>query len=146
VRTVIEATLDQAPSRTVLLYDGDCAFCTSCARFVERRMATSANLIAWQLADLEALGVTQGEAENAILWVGARPAAGSGVAAGPAAVARLLVDAGGGWRPLGRVLDLPPVRAVAWPVYQLVARNRHRLPGGTPACALPQAERQHSRT
>ena len=56
----------------------------------------------------------------------------------------LLVDAGGAWRPLGRLLGLAPVRAAAWPVYRWIARNRHRLPGGTAACSLPQAERDKS--
>ena len=41
------------------------------------------------------------------------------------------------WRPAGRVLGLRPVTALAWPVYRWVARNRHRMPGGTAACALP---------
>ena len=98
-------------------------------------------MVAWQFADLDALGVTQAEAEEAVQWV----APGRPVAAGPAAIARLLVDAGSFWRPLGRLLDLPPVRWAAWPVYRLVARNRHRLPGGTAACSLPQAERDRLR-
>jgi predicted DCC family thiol-disulfide oxidoreductase YuxK len=101
-------------------------------------MATSADVRPWQFADLDALRVTQADAEANVLW----STEGESVAAGPVAVARLLVDAGGWWRPLGRALDLPPVRAAAWPVYRLVARNRHRLPGGTPACSLPQAQRE----
>jgi predicted DCC family thiol-disulfide oxidoreductase YuxK len=125
----------------VFLYDGDCAFCTSCARFVERRIPTSAAVTPWQFADLDALGVSQAAAEEAVIWVeaGNRPA--SDPVAGPEAIARLLIDAGSFWRPIGWALDLPPVRWLAWPVYRLVARNRHRMPGGTAACALPQAER-----
>jgi predicted DCC family thiol-disulfide oxidoreductase YuxK len=131
---------DPAPT-AVFLYDGDCAFCTTCARVIERRIPTSAAVTPWQFADLDALGVTQEAAEAAVLWV----APGTPAAAGPEAIARLLVDAGGVWRPLGRLLALPPVRAVAWPVYRLIARNRHRLPGGTAACSLPQAERDRQR-
>jgi predicted DCC family thiol-disulfide oxidoreductase YuxK len=132
--------------RPVFLYDGDCAFCTSCARFIERRIPTSATVAAWQLTDLDELGVTQVDAEAAVLWVpagagidgpGHRPAA----PAGPEAIARLLVEAGGPWRPLGHVLGWRPVLALAWPVYRWVSRNRHRMPGGTAACSLPQAER-----
>lgn len=131
-----------APARRpVFLYDGDCAFCTTCARFIERRIPTSATVTPWQFADLGALGVTQEAAEAAVLWVGP----GTPNLAGPEAIARLLVDAGGPWRPLGRLLSLAPVRAVAWPMYRLIARNRHRLPGGTAACSLPQAERDRQR-
>lgn len=130
-------------ARPVFVYDGDCAFCTTCARFIEARIPTSATVSPWQFSDLAALGVTQEAAEAAVLWVvPGRPAA---TVAGPQAIARLLGDAGGVWRPLGWFLDLPPVRALAWPVYRWIARNRHRLPGGTAACSLPHAERDRRR-
>jgi predicted DCC family thiol-disulfide oxidoreductase YuxK len=130
-----------AADQPVFLYDGDCAFCTSCADFIERHIPTRARVVPWQFSDLDALGVPQADAEAAVQWVeGGRPAE-----AGPVAIARLLTDAGGLWRPLGRVLDLAPVRAVAWPVYRWISRNRHRLPGGTAACSLPQAERDRRR-
>ena len=130
-----------APERPVFLYDGDCAFCTTCAHFIERRIPTGADVTPWQFSDLDALGVTQPEAEAAVQWV----VPGQPPTAGPVAIARLLVDAGSFWRPLGWVLDLPPVRWMAWPVYRLIARNRHRMPGGTPACSLPQADRERQR-
>ncbi len=129
--------IDPGSDQPVFVYDGDCSFCTTCAQFIERRIPTGARVVAWQLTDLDALGVTQAEAEAAVVWV----AAGQPTAAGPEAIARLLVDAGSYWRVLGRVLGLRPVLWAAWPVYRLIARNRHRLPGGTAACSLPQAER-----
>jgi len=121
----------------VFLFDGDCAFCTTCANFVERRIPTGATVTPWQFADLDALGVRQADAEEAVIWV----TPDRSTAAGPDAIARLLVDAGSFWRPLGWMLGAAPVRWLAWPVYRWVARNRHRMPGGTPACSLPQAER-----
>jgi predicted DCC family thiol-disulfide oxidoreductase YuxK len=124
----------------VFLYDGDCAFCTSCARVIERRIPTRAGVVAWQHADLDDLGVTEGQAQAAVLWVAPRGGRGRRVDAGADAVARLLVDAGSWWRVVGWVLGHPPVLWVARPVYRLVARNRHRLPGGTPACRLPAPE------
>jgi predicted DCC family thiol-disulfide oxidoreductase YuxK len=123
--------------RPVLLYDGDCAFCSSCARFIERRVPTSAEILAWQLTDLSDLGVTPEAAAEAVLWVDVD----GSVAAGHLAVAWLLVDADSFWRPLGYLLSLPPLRWLGGPVYRLVARNRHRLPGGTTACALPPTQR-----
>ena len=129
--------MDAAVEGPIFLYDGDCAFCTTSARFIERRIPTTAEVSPWQFADLDALGVTQDQAEAAVLWV----ADGEPTVAGPDAIARLLVDGGSWWRPLGRVLDLAPVCWLAWPVYRWVSRNRHRLPGGTAACSLPQAQR-----
>jgi predicted DCC family thiol-disulfide oxidoreductase YuxK len=123
--------------RPVLLYDGDCGFCTSSARFIERHIPTSAELSAYQDADLAALGTTAERASGELLWV-----TGDGrVQGGAQAVAALLTDASGPWRPLGLLLRLPPFRWLAAGVYHLVTMNRHRLPGGTPACALPAADR-----
>ncbi|MEV6526813.1 DUF393 domain-containing protein [Longispora sp. NPDC051575] len=123
------------------VYDGDCAFCTTCAQFVQRRIPTRARIVPWQFTDLAALGVTREQAESAVQWID-----GHGVvSAGPVGIARLLRDAGGPWRPLGWLLGLPPVLWLAWPLYRLIARNRHRMPGGTPACSLPQAQRDAQR-
>jgi predicted DCC family thiol-disulfide oxidoreductase YuxK len=120
------------------LYDGDCAFCSSCVRFIERWIPTGAVITPWQFADLAALGVTEEAAGEAVLWV--EP--GRPTLAGPAAIARLLrTSQARAWRPAGAVLAVRPVTALAWPVYRWVARNRHRLPGGTAACALPRARR-----
>ncbi|MEN3612049.1 DUF393 domain-containing protein [Plantactinospora sp. ZYX-F-223] len=119
------------------VYDGDCAFCTTCAEFIGRRIPTGARVVPWQFADLDALGLTAAECEEAVWWVGT-----DGVrAAGPDAIALLLGASRPGWRLLGAGLRLPPVRLLAWPAYRWVARNRHRLPGGTAACSLPQATR-----
>jgi predicted DCC family thiol-disulfide oxidoreductase YuxK len=123
-------------ARPVLLYDGDCGFCTASVRFVERHIPTTAELVAYQFADLDTLGTTAERAGAEVLWV-----AGERIAGGAQAVARLLVDAGGAWRPLGLLLRLPPIRWLAAGVYHLVTVNRHRLPGGTPACALPPSAR-----
>jgi predicted DCC family thiol-disulfide oxidoreductase YuxK len=116
-----------------LLYDGDCGFCTSTARWLARRVPTRAAVLPWQQADLVALGVTAEQAAGAVQWSapGARPLAG------PDAVAALLREANGGWRLAGRLLASRPVRPLARPVYRWIARHRHQMPGGTPACALP---------
>jgi predicted DCC family thiol-disulfide oxidoreductase YuxK len=119
------------------VFDGDCAFCSSSARFIERRIPTSARVVPWQRTDLAALGLTAEVCEEAVQWV----APDGAVSAGVPAIGRLLVDAGSFWRPLGWLLLVPPLSWLGPPVYRLIARNRDRLPGGTAACALPQAER-----
>jgi predicted DCC family thiol-disulfide oxidoreductase YuxK len=118
-------------TRPVLLYDGDCGFCTSSARFAEHRIPVSADVTPYQFADVEALGTTAGRARREVLWV-----ENGRVYGGAQAVAMLLVRAGGRWRALGLALRTPPVRWIAAGVYRLVSANRHRLPGGTPACRV----------
>jgi predicted DCC family thiol-disulfide oxidoreductase YuxK len=118
------------------LYDGDCAFCTKSAQFLEKHVRTTAKVIPWQWADLDALGVTQAEAEAAVMWIES-----NFQESGPDAIAVLLRRAQWYWRPIGWTLSLGLVSKLAWPVYRLISRNRHKLPGGTAACSLPQAER-----
>ncbi|GAA2444925.1 hypothetical protein GCM10010191_72020 [Actinomadura vinacea] len=123
--------------RPVLLYDGDCGFCTASVRFAERRIPSSAEPLAYQFADLEALGTTAERASYEVVWV----ARDGRVHGGAQAIAMLLIDAGGVWRPLGLLGRVSPFRWAAHGLYRLVAANRGRLPGGTPACALPADRR-----
>jgi predicted DCC family thiol-disulfide oxidoreductase YuxK len=118
------------------VYDGDCAFCTTCAEFIERRIPTRARVVPWQFADLESLGLTVAQCEEAVQWV-----ADDQQASGPDAIALLLRDAGRFWHFAGGALQLGPVRFAAWPAYRWIADHRHLLPGGTAACSMPQAQR-----
>jgi predicted DCC family thiol-disulfide oxidoreductase YuxK len=117
-------------SRPVLLYDGDCAFCTSCVRLAQKRIKPDAEIVAWQFADLAELGVSEEQAAAAVQWV---ESSGT-VRSGHEAIAAMLSDAGPVWRAVGRILLLPGISWIAARAYRLVAANRHRLPGGTPAC------------
>ena len=116
--------------RPVLVYDGDCAFCTSCAH-VLKGIAPEAEIVAWQLTDLAELGITEGQAVDAVQWV----QIDGTVRSGHEAIAGVLGSAGRFWRTVGRMILLPGISPVAAKAYRLVADNRHRLPGGTPACA-----------
>jgi predicted DCC family thiol-disulfide oxidoreductase YuxK len=124
-------------SRPVLVYDGDCAFCTSSVRFAERHLRLNCEVTPWQFADLGALGVTRERAEYELLWV----APDGAVRGGAQAVAKLLLGAGRGWAVAGALLALPPLRWLAHGVYRLIANNREKMPGGTPACAVPTGRR-----
>lgn len=116
----------------VLVFDGDCGFCTTSARAAVRWLHLE-RVEPWQRLDLVALGLDESACRTAVQWVGAD---GSVLAAERAIVAALL-HAGGLWRLLGKVLGLPVVRPAAGVAYRVVARNRSRLPGSTPACRLP---------
>ncbi len=119
----------------VLVYDGDCAFCSTSARFAAQRLRRSPADYAvepWQRVDLAALGLTAAECDAAVRWVSA-----DGIPdAGHVAIARALRASRWWARPAGVVLLTPGISSVAARVYAWVSANRHRLPGGTPACSL----------
>ena len=114
-----------------LIFDGDCGFCTTSAGWA-RRIAPGIDVVPWQLTDLDALGVFEAAAREAVQYVDND----GHVSGGAAAIACLLVDRGSGWRLVGRLMLQPGVRSVAAWVYKKVADNRYRLPGGTPACRV----------
>jgi predicted DCC family thiol-disulfide oxidoreductase YuxK len=123
-------------TRPVLLYDGDCAFCTWCADLL-KRIGPNAEIVAWQLTDLAKLGVTEEQATEAVQWI--EP--DGTIRSGHEAIAATLNSAGWLWKLVGRALVLPGISWLAAKAYRLVADNRYRLPGSTPACARPRASR-----
>lgn len=120
----------------MLVFDGDCAFCTKCAQALER-LRPDAEIVAWQLTDLAELGITEEQASQAVQWV----ETDGTVRSGHEAIAGVLCTAGPVWRFSGRVMLLPGISWLAAKAYRLVANNRYRLPGGTPACAVGDADR-----
>lgn len=121
----------------VLIFDGDCAFCSSSVRFIERRIRKHPECRPWQHLDLSEFGLAQQECERAVQYVDAQ----GNVHEAQDAIAELLIDAGRGWSMCGRLMSLPGVRRLAGVSYRLIARNRHRLPGGTPRCVVPAQQR-----
>jgi predicted DCC family thiol-disulfide oxidoreductase YuxK len=119
----------------VLIFDGDCGFCTTSVTFARRWINRDVDAIPWQQADLHALGLTQQDCEEAVQY---RDDHGQW-SSGGAAVVALLRDARPPWRWLGGLLAQRFIAGGVERVYRLVANNRHRLPGGTPACQAPQA-------
>ncbi|MEZ5139797.1 MAG: DUF393 domain-containing protein [Acidimicrobiales bacterium] len=126
----------------VFLYDGDCAFCSASAEFLVRRAPTpGTEVVPWQFTALEPLGVTLQEADESVVHVDAELHR----TYGPVAIAVLLRSSTSLlWRVVGRLLGLRATLLVAWPVYRWVARNRHRMPGGTATCSLPAADRERT--
>ncbi len=115
-----------------LIFDGDCGFCTSAANFAADQAKIDLQIVPWQRADLAAFGLTEAAASAKVqLHVAGKNYAGHECFA-------KLLQLRGGWfsAPIGRVMMAPPVSWLAAIGYSLVARFRHRLPGGTPACKL----------
>lgn len=114
--------------RAVVLFDGGCGFCTWCVHAADRYVGASLDYRPYQRANLEQLGVTREQAEQAVLVVD-----GVDVKSGARAVAAILRVGNLPWPWLGAIVDAPGVRRVAAQAYQLVARHRGKFPGSAPA-------------
>jgi predicted DCC family thiol-disulfide oxidoreductase YuxK len=123
---------DSAP---VLVYDGDCSFCTASAEWVAARWEGPASAVAWQSlapGELERLGLSIDDVRTAAWWIdetGRR-------SRGHLAIVQALAATSGWSAVCGRLLLIPPFRWLGAAVYPVLARWRHRLPGGTPACRM----------
>lgn len=115
-----------------VIYDGDCAFCSSAARFGKAKIAPKLEFLAYQQTDLGKYGLTAAECEKSLQFVSAN----NEIIAGAKAVAQILISAGYPYRMIGRIMKLPILNKLAQLGYNLVAKNRHRLPGGTPTCKM----------
>lgn len=146
----MHSTTSTRRTSATLVYDGDCGFCTSAVRWLERTLPTMPQATPYQWAGLDALGLGREEAAERVWLVTATVSVNSG---SREAAPRVLHQYGGhlavaqilrhqpqfGWRFLGFLLDTPPFSLIAGIGYALVARYRYLLPGGTPACAVRQA-------
>lgn len=124
-----------------LIYDRDCGVCTTLSHLVTRRVRQRPGdfvVTAYQhVDDLGSLGLSAQACDEALQWVGE-----SGrVSSAQDAVARVLLAGRPAVRPVGALILVPGINALAGVVYRWVALNRHRLPGGTPTCSLPAAQR-----
>lgn len=127
----MNAPTDPARALPVLVFDGDCAFCTTSAGWATRWLRLD-RVEPWQRLDLDVLGLDPDRCQQALQWV----ATDGSIHAGEWAVVAALRHAGRFWRVPAAVLAAPGVRTLAGVAYRWVARNRHRLPGGAPACRL----------
>lgn len=114
-----------ARDEPVLVYDGDCGFCHYGVTHIAARWRLPGRLLPWQSADLGSLGLDEADVRARIWYL----APASAPVGGAAAVAAWL--AGGGWRTrvIAGLLRAPGMRSLAEVAYQVVARNRHRIPG-----------------
>lgn len=117
--------------RPTLLYDADCGFCTKAARLVPR-LHLDVDVVALQTIDLASLNVSSERAVEEMPFV--HP--DGTVNYGHEAVAAALRTGPAPVHVLGLILGLPALTPIARPAYRWLARHRHRLPGGTAACAF----------
>ncbi|MGV8895452.1 MAG: thiol-disulfide oxidoreductase [Rhodoglobus sp.] len=89
----------------------------------------------WQWLDLDSLGLTRDDVTE-YAWL---VTSGHQYAGHLAFSALLRMQPNFALRLAGNLIATPPISWIAAAAYTAVAKNRHRLPGGTPACAMPPA-------
>jgi predicted DCC family thiol-disulfide oxidoreductase YuxK len=121
-------------SLPVLIFDGACGFCTTCARFLARWVSDSRSTLTapWQRLNLADLDLTADQCRAAVQWVGE----GGQAASGHRAIAAALRAGHPVWRPVGALLVAPGFSWLAERIYSWIASHRFALPGGTPACRV----------
>lgn len=117
-----------------MLYDADCGFCARSAQLIPR-IRSAVRVSSLQAEDLSVLGV---DAERAVAEMPVVMPDGS-IVWGHHAFAAILMAAPQPLRLAGRVLGSRALERVASAGYDLISRNRHRLPGGTASCAIDAA-------
>jgi predicted DCC family thiol-disulfide oxidoreductase YuxK len=120
----------------IVVYDGDCGFCTWTATRGQRLLPAEVTIQPWQHTDLAALGLDQDSVRCAVQWV----APGHPPRAGHRAIASWLIASALPWSIPGALLLIPPVSWIAAASYLVIARHRHQIPGpwrrGGMACAV----------
>ena len=118
---------------STLIFDGDCGFCTTVAYRAVEKSVEPLRAEAWQLTDLSRYGLTAAQAKKRVYLFHEDRLYG-----GHQAVAVMLTLRNRWYYSLlASFMLVPPFSLVAIIGYWLVARFRHRLPGGTPACKMP---------
>lgn len=136
-----EPSISGKEVQRILFYDGDCGLCTNTIKFflkIDRKHIlhfaplqgeTSAERLPQELRDASDLSTV-------VYWT--RQDGEPMLRTRSGAVAAVLIDIGGFWGFLGRLLRLVP-ECIREPGYRLVARHRMKFfPGG--ACRLPTQE------
>jgi predicted DCC family thiol-disulfide oxidoreductase YuxK len=119
----------------VLIFDGDCGFCTTAANWAQRHFSHGEHVRAWQLLGddgLRHLGLGRNDVEAAAWWLDGK----GNQERGHRAAGKVLEAIGGRWRIVAWFALTPPMSWFAAGLYRMVVRWRYRLPGGTPACRI----------
>lgn len=121
--------------RGVMLFDQDCGFCTRAATAATGKFfRTSIEPVPLRSANLEELGLDIHSCEQVLHVVDYE----GRIYQGSDAIATILRNSRWPWPLVGGIALLPGIRWVAQRGYRLVAKNRHKLPGGTTSCTLEQ--------
>ena len=121
-------------AKPVLIFDGDCGFCTTTANWIEKNSLIPVEIQPYQWATLADYGLTETEAADKVQLI-----ADGKIFAGHHCMAKLmLIQPNLLLKFVGAVMVMPGIDPISAKVYAWFAANRHKLPGGTAACKMPR--------
>ncbi|WP_424863386.1 thiol-disulfide oxidoreductase DCC family protein [Streptomyces sp. MMS24-I29] len=122
--------------RPLLAFDGDCAFCQAVIQQIRVRVRPQMLAAPWQSLPEPLIRPHLQRLDREVLLLDGETA----LYGGAAALARFLGSSQTRrYRGMAFCLRLPVVSLLAGQIYRWVAVNRHRMPAGTAACALPRS-------
>lgn len=127
-----------ADRRYLLVFDGSCGFCRWTLDRLRELVPVVPPAVDGRAADLSALGLEDDDVEYSSWLLEIDEASGTAVHYGGIEGLAELLRRQPSWphRLLGNLMVIPGVKLAGHEAYDLVARNRHRLPHGTAACEL----------
>ena len=126
-------------ARPLLVFDGDCAFCTTSVLWLQARFPEAFDISPYQRTNLANYDLTEAQCHARVQWVCVGRSHEGAHAVGA------LLRFGGHHRGglvgkvavgFGSLAFIPPASWVAAGIYAVIAANRQRMPGGTPACKM----------
>ena len=118
----------------ILIFDGDCGFCTTTANWITKNSLVPVEAQPYQWAKLAQFGLTEKEAAAKVQLI-----SDDKIYAGHHCMAKiLLIQPNPVLKLLGAVMVMPGIDPISAKVYDWVAANRQKLPGGTAACKMPR--------
>ncbi len=117
----------------LFIFDGDCAFCSSAMRLLRRMAKNRTPSKPYQHVNLQEMNLTLDQVQSAVQYIRDHERF-----SGARAIAEYLIDSKTIWSIAGRVMKLPVLLSFTEIIYEVVASNRQRLPGGTPECQIPR--------
>ncbi len=127
--------MTSAADASILIFDGDCGFCTTTANWIKKKSKIALEIAPYQWTELGQYGLTTEEAAARVQVV-----VGDKVFAGHYCMSKLLlIQPNILLKLVGALMVLPGLDSISAKVYEWIAANRQKLPGGTPACKLPKA-------
>ncbi len=121
-------------AKPLLIFDGDCGFCTTATNFILKHTTTPIEATPFQFIDPTTHGLTIEQVTAKVyLVVDGKKYAGDEAFANLFKIQNNVL-----LRAIGNLILIPPFVLLAKPGYSLVAKYRQKLPGGTPACKMPR--------